>query len=617
MVTNLIAYLIAVAIPALFIYAIFTFDVFSTGKRSTVLICVLWGVVGAFGLALLVNNQTSDLLVESFDYSRNDAFQVISTRTAPILEEVFKAIILIYFIQQPRFRYFVDGAIYGFAAGIGFAMSENIFYIATDSEGAALSIAVSRVLSASMMHATASAVVGISLGLSRRISQPRKALVPLAGLFFSFLVHFIYNNALFALEGRGALILIVAVGIGLGGGLLIVLFINNGLEAEKRRFEETLGIASGVSAAERKGVQKLGSEAIEEILEELGIMFGEDKVERIREVLVIQANIGILSNNLRSPASDRLKEAWQRDIDDLREKMDTIRKELGTYIMTLLRNLLEDETADWDEFSTIMAENDPTHVHQFDLFMSASKLSGTMSPEKLQQLVEKLQAISFFQNVDAIELENLSRAITIRNFTHGQTLFEQGDEGDAMYLIDRGYIDIFLQGQEDSPLRTFQQGDIVGELALLDGQTRSAGARANGPLRVMMLQRQHFLMFIQSRPKVILALLEFLSDKVRYTTHALTGDEENIAVQELEAEEQIAPLATDSIRVSPTDLGVFGRLSRALDEIEAEAEKSEPIDKRPTRAGRMTRSFGSFISGDTANTPPPPPTNSTDTSQQS
>ena len=568
MVTSLIAYLIAIAIPALAIYLIFALDLFGTGKRSTILICVVWGVVGAFGLSFLINNQTSDWLVNNYEYSSDDAFQLISTRTAPFIEEIAKALILIYFIRQPRFRYFVDGAVYGFAAGIGFAMSENIFYIVDESSDAALSIAVSRVLSASMMHATASAVVGISLGLSRRIAQPRKTLIPIAGVFFAFLVHFIYNNVLFALEGSGALILVVAIAIGLGGGVMIAVFINNGVQAEKRRFEETLGIGAGVSSAERKGVQKLGSEAIEDILEELGVMFGEDKVSRIREMLVIQANIGILSNNLNSPASDRLKAAWQKDIDGLRAQMDTIRKELGTYIMTLLRNLLEDETADWNEFSTIMAQNDPTHVHQFDLFMSASRLAGTIPHEQLQQIVDRIKDTSFFKNVDEIDLENLSRAITIRNFTHGQMIFNQGDEGDAMYLIDRGYIDIFLQGQDESPLRTFEKGDLVGELALLDGQPRSASARANGPLRVMILQRQHFLMFIQSRPKVILALLEFLSDKMRYTTAAVTGDAQNIQVQAIDPEDDIAPVATDTIQGSTANLGVFGRLSQALDELE-------------------------------------------------
>ena len=60
------------------------------------------------------------------------------------------------------------GAIYGFGVGIGFAVAENIFYLSNDAQGAGPMLAISRVLSTSLMHATASSLVGISLGGLRR-----------------------------------------------------------------------------------------------------------------------------------------------------------------------------------------------------------------------------------------------------------------------------------------------------------------------------------------------------------------------------------------------------------------------------------------------------------------
>ena len=563
---SVIAYVISIAIPAFAIYMIFVLDLFGTGKSNTVATCLIWGATGAFGLSYLVNSLVIDAI----------GFETTSRLVAPFIEEFFKAQILLFFVQRPRFRYFVDGAVYGFAAGIGFAMTENIFYVADDSSGAALSLAIGRVLSASLMHATASAVVGIALGLSRRTDKLGRVRLILQGLLFAIIVHLIYNNVLFILEG-GVQLLLVAVGIGIGGGVLIGVFINLGLSAEKKRFAETLGISAGVSSAERKAVQQLGSESIEDILDEMAVMFGKKNAELIRRLLVLQANMGILHNNLKSPVGDRLRKAWEQEVEELRVEMDEIRGELGAYIMTLLRSLLpEDDTAIWSDFSERVAEFDPNHVHAFDLFMVASELADTISPAELEQISNRLHQISIFKNVDLADLDNLSRSITLRDYAHGEMLFDKGDTGDAMYMISRGYIDIFTVDADgkEKLLRTYQAGDVVGELALLDGQPRSARARAQGPLKAMILQQKHFSMFIQSRPKVILAVLEFLADRVRYTTRAVTGDVPQMLAPVLEEDTgpfDVAPQATDSVSGGDvSSMGVFGRLSRTLNALELE-----------------------------------------------
>src|SRR5262245_8522297 len=113
---TIIAYVITFAVPGFALYAISALDLFGTGKISTKVICALWGAFGAFFLALTINNAMFDIVGEA----------LLITVTAPIVEEIAKSLILIYFIEQPRFRYVVDGAIYGFATGIGFALMENL-----------------------------------------------------------------------------------------------------------------------------------------------------------------------------------------------------------------------------------------------------------------------------------------------------------------------------------------------------------------------------------------------------------------------------------------------------------------------------------------------------------
>lgn len=512
---DMLAYLIAIAVPIVVVYVIYALDLFGTGKGSTIEVCLLWGATAAVGMAYLIN-QTA---VHAFGYFTT------TTLTAPIAEELLKGLILFYFIQRPRFRYFVDGAVYGFAAGTGFAISENIFYILIDSDGEVLTLVVKRVLSSSLMHAFASAILGIMLGLTRRTTGIRRIGLPLGGIGLAISIHAIYNNIVVRLEGAD--LLLVGFGIGIGGSLIIASLISFGLAAEKRRFEETLGLGVGITGAERRAVQGLGGQEVEKILEELKAYFGERKAHLIRELLIKQANLGILRNNLITQTSDHLHKVWENEAADLQRQINRIRSDLGVYVMLLLRSFLpEDATLQWETLNRKVTQFDPLHVHSFDLFMTASEKAETLTPAQLEATSRSLQRIKIFADVPLAELENLSRAITPRSFKKGEVLFERGDEGDAMYLIKEGHVDIYTLDAAHHPmhLHTFSVGDVVGELALLDGQPRSAWARAKVPTKTWILQRSHFLMFVQSRPHVIWVILKYLADRLRTASERMLGD---------------------------------------------------------------------------------------------
>ncbi|MBI5931077.1 MAG: PrsW family intramembrane metalloprotease [Chloroflexi bacterium] len=512
--STLIAYLIAIAIPTLTIYLFYAFDLYGTGRISTVLVSFGWGVVGAFGIA----NLTYRLLLGGIEFTQ------LTTLFAPTLEEMLKSFVLIYLVFQPRFRYIVDGTIYGIAVGIGFAMSETAFIYLPDAGNAALSTAISRVLSTSLMHATASAMVGIMFGRYRRATSQNKRLFPFMGLVLAILVHTIYNVGLTQIEdySAGRFLLLFAITLGFSGSALIALVMNQGLQEEKRRFEQTLGLDVGVSEGERKAVQRLGGNGIEQILNEMKEFFGQENIALIRRLLVVQANMGILQNNLKSQVSDRLKRAWQEEIAEYQRENDEIRTQLGVYVTSFMRRVFpaEDQTL-WDTVNSELANYDPTLVHTFDMFMRVSELAETFTVDQLSAMAERLSHMEIFRNVSLTNLENLCRAIVVENYSDGSVIFDLGDMGDSMYMIESGRINAYLTSNKDSEekfLRSFRAGDVVGEFSLLDGQPRSARALAMGDVKVLVLQRQAFMMFVQSRPQVVLAMLQYLADKLRYTT---------------------------------------------------------------------------------------------------
>jgi RsiW-degrading membrane proteinase PrsW (M82 family)/CRP-like cAMP-binding protein len=509
---DLIAYVIAVAVPLGAIALVINFDLFQGSKRNPI-ICGIWGALGAFFIAYIVNQQVYNIV--------GDAVIVI-TLTAPIVEEIAKSLILVYFVTSPSFRYSVDGAIYGFACGIGFAMMENIFYIGQHTGGASsLGIAVSRVLSASLMHATASAIVGITLGALRRSHGAWRGLWSTVGLLLAIGLHMLFNNALQSLqESSPLLLLLVAVGIGVGGMAIIILTINRSLADEKKHFEHVLNANVGVSKREARAVQQIGEGALETVLTEMKKQFGEDIALKMQRLLLIQANIGILENNLKTDAGPRLRKAWQDEVAKLRKESDKLRLDIGVTPMQYMRSVFPSNDPKFaDLFNKVVAKQDPTAIHSFDLYMVTAAKVGTNTPEELAEMADTLKANTLFANVDVADLENLSRSIKRSRFSEGQVIFNEGAPGDALYLVTSGEIKLFVQVDGiDTLLRTIRAGEVIGDLALLDGQPRSAKAVAMGAVEALMVAREQFNQFMSSRPQVILAILKFLAERIKHAT---------------------------------------------------------------------------------------------------
>ena len=138
--------------------------------------------------------------------------------------------------------------------------------------------------------------------------------------------------------------------------------------------------------------------------------------------------------------------------------------------------------------------------------------------------IDTLRQVPLFESLDneaAGELCHLLESIDCKAST---ILFRAGDEGDAMYVIERGKVRICVrttQGHELT-LTELGRGDFFGEMALLgDGQRRSADAVVAEDARLAVLSREHFLSFVRSSPNVALELLTALANRLRHTDEML------------------------------------------------------------------------------------------------
>jgi len=142
--------------------------------------------------------------------------------------------------------------------------------------------------------------------------------------------------------------------------------------------------------------------------------------------------------------------------------------------------------------------------------------------------------IRLFSSLDAEELNDILRAVRPATLAPGQRLFTQGDPGDAAYVIESGSIEVFAEvNGEEIAITTMGRGEVIGELALLDGAPRSASARACEATRLMQLDRTEFDFLRRNlRPaafQVIRAISQTLCERIRDTNdhigRLLTHDE--------------------------------------------------------------------------------------------
>jgi MFS transporter, NNP family, nitrate/nitrite transporter len=136
-----------------------------------------------------------------------------------------------------------------------------------------------------------------------------------------------------------------------------------------------------------------------------------------------------------------------------------------------------------------------------------------------------LQEVSFFSNLTPEQLKEVARIGTMQAVEANQVVFREGDPGDTLYVILSGTVRVSHtneQGQEVE-LATLKAGDIFGELALIDGEPRSAAISTIAPCQFFLLGRHDFLTFISKSPWMLANLLVGLSTKIRQSVEKVSG----------------------------------------------------------------------------------------------
>jgi len=175
-------YIVALLPALVFLLVLVYLDSFKLVKNDTISYCVLWGVTCAV-ISIFLN----DFLRTVLEMREEVLLMVVS----PFVEETLKSFLLIFFLIRSKIVFRIDGAIYGFAIGTGFALFENIYLISVLNFDD-IWIWVTRGFGTAIMHGGTTSILAILL-IQAKEKHLNLLKYFMIGLVVAVIIHSLYN----------------------------------------------------------------------------------------------------------------------------------------------------------------------------------------------------------------------------------------------------------------------------------------------------------------------------------------------------------------------------------------------------------------------------------------
>lgn len=115
-----------------------------------------------------------------------------------------------------------------------------------------------------------------------------------------------------------------------------------------------------------------------------------------------------------------------------------------------------------------------------------------------------------------------------RLYKDGETIIKQGDEGDCVYVIQEGKVEVIDESENrEIKIAELGQAEFFGEMGLFQKDVRSCTVRALGDAKIMTIDKRNFYNTIQKDPSIAYRLLEKMSQRLRETNKKLRKNNNN------------------------------------------------------------------------------------------
>lgn len=141
------------------------------------------------------------------------------------------------------------------------------------------------------------------------------------------------------------------------------------------------------------------------------------------------------------------------------------------------------------------------------------------------EVVGLLRQVPLLSDLEDSELGRIARVAVPRSFPKGGLVFHEGDQSDACYVIRSGEVRVTRQHSDGRviALATLRAGEIVGELAMLDGEVRSASVEALTEIELLALSAKDMRGLLERNPDLTAKLVIALTRRVRETNERVSS----------------------------------------------------------------------------------------------
>ncbi len=128
--------------------------------------------------------------------------------------------------------------------------------------------------------------------------------------------------------------------------------------------------------------------------------------------------------------------------------------------------------------------------------------------EENRTVLAALRRTEILQSLGEEEIRRLSERVRVRVFATGEVVVRQNDEGESLFIVRRGSLDVHI---DDAPVGTLSEGEIFGEMSLLTGERRKATVTAAGEVRLVEISKEDIEPVIRANPHLLERLSAILA----------------------------------------------------------------------------------------------------------
>ncbi len=135
----------------------------------------------------------------------------------------------------------------------------------------------------------------------------------------------------------------------------------------------------------------------------------------------------------------------------------------------------------------------------------------------MKEAVEFLRNAPIFEELEDRDFARISACGVRKTYVKGETILREEESGSALFVIIQGEVKVVRVGEDgrEVVLSILGPSDIFGEMALLDGESRSAGVIALDNADLFMIHRKDFIALLNEYPSIGISLLKHLTGRLR------------------------------------------------------------------------------------------------------